>query len=84
MNTFLLGLCFSGILGKPTWPFEFLKRRLRRANSWHHAEEIFEGSFEGECIEESCDFNEMHEIDDDLTIGQAKWAFYQKCHDRYL
>ena len=80
---FLILSCLHVTDAKPSWPYEFLKSRKRRANSWHHSEEIFEGSFEQECIEETCDFGELYEIDDDLKLARDKWDYYQKCHDRY-
>ena len=66
---------------RPTWPFEFLRKR--RANSWHHSEEVLDGVLERECIEETCDFAEIHEIDDNLILANQKWNNYKKCHEKY-
>lgn len=58
-------------------------KRSKRANRWYNPiEEIFEGNLEKECIEESCDFYEMNEIDDNWVISREKWEFYQKCHEK--
>jgi hypothetical protein len=56
--------------------FDFLsfpKRRLvriRRANSWHHTEEVHQGNLERECIEESCSREEAREVfeNDERTV----------------
>ena len=60
---------------------EFLRKRMRRGNKWYNPlEEVFEGNLEQECIEESCDFYEMNEIDDDWVTSRQKWDYYRHCH----
>ena len=50
---------------------QFIKRRRKRANSWHRFEEVHEGNIERECQEEMCSREEAREAfeDDGLTVS---------------
>jgi len=53
--------------------------RTKRANTWHHTEELSEAVPENECIEEICDFSELEEISDDREIAMVQFAGYSRC-----
>ena len=40
---------------------QFIKRRFKRANSWHKLEEVLPGNIERECREETCSYEEARE-----------------------
>jgi len=52
--------------------------RVRRANEGWFSETV-SGDLERECIEESCDDQEFHEVYDDMTISEPKYIKYLDC-----
>merc|ERR1712227_728464 len=52
--------------------------RIRRANEGWFSETV-SGDLERECIEESCDDQEFHEVYDDLSISEPKYIKYLDC-----
>lgn len=52
--------------------------RVRRANEGWFSETV-SGDLERECIEESCDDQEFHEVYDDRTISEPKYSKYLDC-----
>ncbi|CBY23586.1 unnamed protein product [Oikopleura dioica] len=59
----------------------FLKIRSRRANSWHSWEETKDGNLERECVEESCDDEELFEVYDNQDLFKTAKRQMDRCQE---
>ncbi|CAG5111045.1 Oidioi.mRNA.OKI2018_I69.chr2.g5381.t1.cds [Oikopleura dioica] len=73
-----LGITRGAFIGKDE-ATGFLKSRTRRANSWHSWEETKDGNLERECIEETCDDEELFEVYDNQELFQVEKRQMDRC-----